>query len=657
MILELLLATVTLVAAGFGVSRALRASRDARRWRALVWLIAGGGLALVALGAARRHPAPPERDIADRPIQVQPSDYVTSSTCRACHPGEYASWDDSYHSSMTQIASPDRVLGDFDGAVLRQGEWVFRLRREGDEFWIDMPDLDWSDGGATARRVQRKVVLTTGSHHMQAYWYASGNTRVLGLLPFVFNLKTQEWMPRDASFIQPPDGVPGSELGRWNKVCIECHVVQGRLRPVEPSGHDTMVAEFGIACESCHGPAGGHVTAYADPLRRYASRLGGAEAESIVQPEDLPHDRASEVCGQCHSTSVWTSQAAIDDWMVHGFAFRPGDRLADTRNVVRGQLERNTPDVQEVLLKYQSQMLADTYWGDGMNRVAGREYNGLLETPCFQRGEMSCLSCHEMHRDADDPRPPEVWADDQLRRGMRGNAACTQCHTDYDAAEPLAAHSHHAADSTGSVCYNCHMPHTTYGLLKAVRSHHLDSPSVAASLAAGRPNACNQCHLDRPLAWTAGHLEHWYGIPVPELGPEEREIADSVLGLLRGDAGRRALAAWTMGWEAALEVSGDDWQAPYLAVLLADPYPAVRLIARSSLSRLPGFEGRALDLMADEDDLQRQANAVIADWLRRRTADGRRGDAILIDERGGLQSDRLLTLAEGRDDRPVHFAE
>ena len=44
-----------------------------------------------------------------------------------------------------------------------------------------------------------------------------------------------------------------------------------------------------------------------------------------------------------------------------------------------------------------------SFWSDGMIRATGREFNGLMESPCYTRGEMSCLSCHEMHQKAGDP--------------------------------------------------------------------------------------------------------------------------------------------------------------------------------------------------------------------------------------------------------------
>ena len=89
----------------------------------------------------------------------------------------------------------------------------------------------------------------------------------------------------------------------------------------------------------------------------------------------------------------------------------------------------------------------------------------------------------------------EAWRDDQLKPEMEGSAACLQCHESI--AADIPAHTHHSLESSGSDCYNCHMPHTTYGLMKAIRSHQIDVPSMEQSLKTGRPNACNLCHLDQ----------------------------------------------------------------------------------------------------------------------------------------------------------------
>jgi hypothetical protein len=175
------------------------------------------------------------------------------------------------------------------------------------------------------------------------------------------------------------------------------------------------------------------------------------------------------------------------------------------------------------------------------------------------------------------------WADDQLAPRAIGNGACAPCHRMAD------GHSHHRAASTGSSCDNCHMPHTTYGLLKTIRSHQISSPSVRATVDTGRPNACNLCHLDKTLGWTADALAQWYGVSRPALGDDEESVAASVLWLLKGDAGQRAIVAQAMGWTPAQQASGAAWLAPYLALTQKDQYAAVRLIASRSMNTLPPF--------------------------------------------------------------------
>src|SRR4030095_10236748 len=114
------------------------------------------------------------------------------------------------------------------------------------------------------------------------------------------------------------------------------------------------------------------------------------------------------------------------------------------------------------------------------------------------------------------------------------NQACYQCHAGF--ASKLAPHTHHAANSSGSLCYNCHMPHTTHGLLEGIRSHPLHAPTLKSSIDTGRPNACNLCHLDRTLAWTAKNLNTRYRQPVPPIDPEFANTPAAVVWLLRGDA-------------------------------------------------------------------------------------------------------------------------
>src|SRR5882672_2595967 len=41
------------------------------------------------------------------PQQGRPGGFVTSDTCQSCHPGQYDSWHQSFHRTMTQYPTPD----------------------------------------------------------------------------------------------------------------------------------------------------------------------------------------------------------------------------------------------------------------------------------------------------------------------------------------------------------------------------------------------------------------------------------------------------------------------------------------------------------------------------------------------------------------------
>jgi predicted CXXCH cytochrome family protein len=588
--------------------------------------------------------APAPRQPADRPIEVTGERYVSSQTCRACHPSQYASWHASYHRTMTQVATPQSVAARFDGVRVDAGAMLLE-QRDG-QLWVEFEDPDRapsplrassepapSSVGATSEpapsrvgavRIKRQVVMTTGSHNQQIYWYATGHGRTLGQLPAIWLVDERRWIPRRAAVMHPPGQAAFSETGSWNGICVACHTTLGKpafdtpfgSQPIAAQTVDTTAVEFGVACESCHGPADEHVRLNANPRRRYALHLTNAADASVVQPARLDPRRSAQVCGQCHSFWEFGDQAAERDANTRGLPYRPGDDLRATRFIVQPTVNGGSTTMQRFLAE-DAGFIRDMFWSDGMVRATGREYNGLIDSPCYKnarddRHTLTCASCHTMHATADDTRPLTEWADDQLapvrggigyalRNGVRPtiadrppaeNQRCTKCHGPHGSG--LTTHTGHRADSSGSLCMNCHMPYTTYGLLKTIRSHQISNPSVKATLDTGRPNACNLCHLDKTLAWTAEYLEQWYRTPKPPLGDDEQSVAASVLTLLKGDAGQRAIVAQSMGWGPAQEASGAEWMAPYLALMQQDAYDAVRHIATRSRATLPPFRPEGL---------------------------------------------------------------
>jgi cytochrome c552/cytochrome c554/c'-like protein len=545
-------------------------------------------------GALVSTPPPP-----DRPLEITGDRYVSSQTCRACHPGQYASWHASYHRTMTQVATPQSVAASFNGA--RVDAVAMSLEQHGDELWAQFDD---PDVGTRRTTIKRQVVMTTGSHNQQIYWYATGHGRTLGQLPAIWLVDERRWIPRRAAVMHPPRQTVFSETGSWNGICVACHTTLGKpafdtpfgSQPIATQTVNTTAAEFGVACEACHGPGDEHVRLNASPQRRYVLHITGRPDATVVQPARLDPRRSAQVCGQCHSFWEFANQAAERDADSRGLSYRPGDDLHATRFIVQPTANGDSATMKRFLADDPG-FIRDIFWSDGMVRATGREYNGLIESPCYKnatddRRTLTCASCHTMHQTNDDPRPLREWADDQLAPAAQHNRACLQCHGDASGSSRTrqwTEHTRHRADSAGSSCYNCHMPYTTYGLLKTIRSHQISNPSVKATLETGRPNACNLCHLDKTLAWTAEYLEQWYRTPKPTLNDDERSVAASVLTLLKGDAGQRAIVAQSMGWGPAQQASGAGWIAPYLALMEKDPYDAVRHIAARSLKTLPPF--------------------------------------------------------------------
>lgn len=570
--------------------------------------------------------------------------FVSSTSCTSCHPDQHASWHRTFHATMTQEATTETVIASFDTVELSTAGQSATLQRRGDEFWVNFVDPAWERAkfeewnatrddptadpfdqlSAPAPRIDAQVVMTTGSHHFQVYWIRSGEGRELWQFPWRYHIAEQRWVHRKDVFLVPPDWRPGMWFRVWNSQCSLCHSTGPQPGENPESGimDSTRIAELGIACESCHGPGGAHIAYH----QRDAADRGDAH-DPIVNPTKLSHRRSSEVCGACHSHF----RHRDPEFTVHGPQFRPGKNLQHFGALI------DPSDSPELMSRF---------WQDGANRSGGREFSGMAGTACYLKGEIACTHCHSMHES--DPN-------DQLRLEATTNEACLQCHSSIR--EDLVAHTHHAADSSGSRCYNCHMPHTNYALYKAIRSHHIDLPRVTPLASNSRPNACNLCHLDRSLAWAADHLQQWYGIDSPEFSLEETTTSAGALWSLRGDAGQRVIAAWHLGWAPARQVSGAEWIAPILVELMKDPYAAVRWVAFQSLKQDPRFADATFDFDAQAEVRDAVCQTLLRRWTdlpRRRDRDPR---MVLLDEKFDQDLERLQQLLEGRDERPVAGVE
>ena len=199
----------------------------------------------------------------------------------------------------------------------------------------------------------------------------------------VWNVEQARWVAVQDSFLAPPsDEAQPPEV--WNGSCHGCHTVGTQPR-LTGDTFDTRTVELGIACEACHGPAEEHVRVNSAPWRRYARYLSDDGDASIVNPARLSSRRSAEVCGQCHSFSYEHDMARV---VGDGAAYRPGDVLSETRAIFR-YFDDPRPAALEAYLEKDPAALESAFWRDGTMRVTGREHNGLIESGCYQRGELT----------------------------------------------------------------------------------------------------------------------------------------------------------------------------------------------------------------------------------------------------------------------------
>ncbi len=617
-------------------------------------LATGAALSLALWQPWHKPPAP-----VGTPHVSKARGYIGSGACRMCHPAEYDSWHETFHRTMTRPArslswngeqAPHlpvsleaegfsyKLFFNEEGQVIAEGpdlhefsQRLYAISQKADREGLGRDQLRTPLRRALEQtpRVRRRLVMTTGSHHYLAFWLEGGAQRELRQLPFVYLLAEQKWAPRSQVFLQPPNSLP--HVARWNANCIQCHAVAGQPRESESFDpatqtvsvhYETEVAELGIACEACHGPGERHARKFRSPLGRALARgdhaatpgrafrhgtevdaeavdAGTLDAEAVdagaprepekaapaspfgmIHPKRLGARRASALCGQCHSYFVPKDPEA---WWETGFvdSFRAGELLEASREVL-------LPSPQQLAAAGVSRTVRSIFWGDGSIRVGGREYNGLLASPCFRRGsgqrQMRCGSCHSLHQGTriDQLSPPVA---------ENVNAPCKDCHADTE------KHSGHPSGSAGASCVNCHMPKTTYALLKAIRSHRITSPRLHLT---DPPSACVLCHVDRSRGWLRTQMSQMF----PELlGPEARSasalaqseaipetVQELPLGVhlaLRGDAATRAVLAAALGSPETLDTVGSGWPRLALRQLRRDPYHAVRRIAERSLTQLP----------------------------------------------------------------------
>ena len=134
----------------------------------------------------------------------------------------------------------------------------------------------------------------------------------------------------------------------------------------------------------------------------------------------------------------------------------------------------------------------ERFYADGQMRDEDYNYTNFQESKMFAHN-ISCNNCHNPHSG---------------KLHLTGNQVCMQCHApSYNS----TFHYNHADTSTGCTCVGCHMPATTYMGNDIRHDHSFRVPRPDLSVKYGMPNACNNCHKDKPASWAESAVNKWYG--------------------------------------------------------------------------------------------------------------------------------------------------
>jgi predicted CXXCH cytochrome family protein len=497
------------------------------------------------------------------PRTPQGTAFVGAATCQSCHRQAHDTWKSGRHSKMIQPATPAAVKGDFSKDAITLKGQRYRLRAANGEYFI-------TESFLTGKPQEHKIEYTLGSRRIQHFLTTIENGWMV-ILPPSWDVQRQEWF--DNMEIVRPDERVEKLVQLWNRNCVGCHVSQqeNHYQPATRT-YATTWTDSGTSCERCHGPGSAHVEAH-----RQAAADRPVPAELIVRPTRLDANTSSMICAQCHSF-----RGAIAPGFTAGSDYY---------------------DHFQSLLEYRPRKADDpTYWADGRPRRFSNDAMGLWQSECFLRGGATCTNCHRPHL-------PDIDKSPQL--APANTALCTQCHKEIGAA--VAGHTRHAPGSRGSACVECHMPKTVMSIKATMRDHTIGVPAPENTVAFGIPNACTECHADKPASWAVDAVGRWWPrgrrakfIERAQVFTAARaqrpEVLDRLIAIAADDRQGPIIQANAVGYLGGYK---DPRVVPALLGAAKAGHPAIRSEALTSLGQVVDGDAPRSAIIEGLDDSRR----------------------------------------------------
>ncbi len=405
--------------------------------------------------------------------------FVTSQKCESCHEKHYKSWrDNTLHP------------------------WQFRP--------IDKPRnaiLPLVPSGAGRTFSEDEVEFVVGNK-----WENIFIRKIDGeYYPFTAKwlINKQKWVPY--------------KVNSWKKVpmskkCNGCHTTGFNPDTLE-------FAEFGIGCESCHGPGGTH-------LQNQSKRIN---PECVICHRDDPGYKpdiivtvSGTVCGQCHNRG---KNKATGKHEAGKFSFPINYPLDGNLDKYYKQLTLEDDKKQKYWWENGIAKNRHQEFAEWKNSAHANALKFMKEKHTKERGKLTddCLKCHSTDYERAKPgKKPDLKSakygitcvschnphgfDKNNPKG--GQRQCGGCHVDSMSSKSSLKKSRHYPCPLSNVkCADCHMPYTVIsGEEYSLRSHAFQIVTPIQTKKIGIPNSCQNgtCHIDKSLEWAIREYETFY---------------------------------------------------------------------------------------------------------------------------------------------------
>lgn len=372
--------------------------------------------ALLVVGCGEEEPVTPsEPQQSEEPagdVEVAELTYVGSESCATCHSSEYEGWSQTAHPYMIQTAD--------------EGMWD--ISREMIEAELAKGESEYLEiGGGVGGYISSidEILYVTGHQWKQRFVVKTDKGHT-----WIRSQVNPEWVAPDGTVTEVRwSNYGGGQI--YEDRCLACHATgfdfelsQTIDRTADDYRLESVVAELGVGCESCHGPASDHVSA--------------PSGDNIVNPANFTPAEQMEACGSCHArNSGHVDIAGRQD----PIGFEMGMAVRDVtkpQSILTGENIYVNIEDGEVEGYYDAGGTL-RFWEDAVARSHRMQYN-MLEQNTMKTGMgLTCASCHDVH----DPSGIRGGGWEGLLEADLGSLSCSNCHDidgwDIDEAMPFRA--------------------------------------------------------------------------------------------------------------------------------------------------------------------------------------------------------------------------